>query len=606
MSYRYESLRDPTSIRLLRLSPGTAPQPLEFSLEEHLLRDCPSFEAISYVWGDATTRVPALCSGHGLEITKSLAAALSRLRCAESSRLLWADAICINQGDLIERGNQVKLMCQLYGQCSGVLVWLGLESETTRSALSLLDRIVDNAYHNYGQELPDLKSWLDYEEFVNFEADGRLPVAESLEWVTVKELFSRAWFERTWVVQEVAVASKVTVFCGDCTIPWQKLGIAALWIQRQVMKDDFKQWHIFEDSNLFEATAMFDNGWLEELDFLSSLNLFRGLLATDPRDKVFALLGLPPFASVSKQLVPDYTKTKTEVYRSIVELSLSSYGNLDILSYVHNDDPLPCDWPTWIPRWDVAPAAGAMFGATPENRYYGSGVETEEVKLHEYGYQIESDCLMLYGQFLGSITSISETITANHIRESERLTDHPIKNFLDTHLAGFQDYHKQDRTVLRLIYLCSTMTTGLNSGWQSVAVGPGGDRTVPDQHFADFAAYLLRFDPASPWLQRINEVFNSEDDYEGDASQYEVAASRVCDDRRLFLFKDSHVGIGPKAMRPGDQLYILFGGQMLYILRSNGDHHHFIGECYVHGLMYGSGLEKDEEGQQRVEEIRLR
>lgn len=606
MIYRYEPLRGPTAVRLLRLEPGVLGQRLEFSLEEHALEDCPTFEAISYVWGDATDRVPTSCSGYDFQVTKSLTAALGRFRYADCDRLLWADAICINQEDLIERGNQVRLMWQIYEQCQGVLVWLGSEDETTKSALALLERIVEEAYRNHGNSVPTLTSWLDYDSFVEFDASGQLPAADSPQWLPVKAIFSRAWFGRTWVVQEVNASKNVSVFCGGCTIPWQHLGIAALWIHRQVMKDDFKQWHIFEEGNLFEATMMFDKAWLEDSDFLASLNLFRALFATDPRDKVFALLNLASFADVSDRISPEYTRTPVDVYRSIVELSLSYHENLNILSYIHHDDPLPTDWPTWVPRWDVAPAAGSLIRHTESDRYFACG---DDLKLSDFGYNFEAESLALSGQLLGNITQISETITAKHIQEipdTNSQTRHPVRDFLNIQLTGLKNYHKEDRTVLLVIRLCHTMTIGENSNYEDITRDSDPDRKILHRHFADFAAYMTRFDPTSPSLQEIAEVFNNEDDYDGDASNFEVAASRVCDDRRLFLFGDEYIGIGPKSMRPGDQLHILFGGQMLYVLRPVGDYHHFVGECFVDGLMFGSGLQTNEQGEQIRQEIQLR
>ena len=121
-------------IRLLHLLPGTGSEQLKCSLEisEPFGNPDPSnpstrlsYEAISYVWGDATEKAQIICNGKVLQITASLATALRRVRLANRIRVLWADGVCINQQDLEERAYQVSLMAAIYSQAQQVLCWLG-------------------------------------------------------------------------------------------------------------------------------------------------------------------------------------------------------------------------------------------------------------------------------------------------------------------------------------------------------------------------------------------------------------------------------------------------------------------------------------------------
>lgn len=110
------------NIRVIELFPGEPEDQLICRLVEVSLDDPPSYEALSYVWGDANVRQAILCNGSIAQITVSLAQALHWLRLPNAPRILWADAICMNQDDMIERNHQVQLMGQVYSTAAKVIV----------------------------------------------------------------------------------------------------------------------------------------------------------------------------------------------------------------------------------------------------------------------------------------------------------------------------------------------------------------------------------------------------------------------------------------------------------------------------------------------------
>jgi hypothetical protein len=142
-SYQYEQLKEPRQIRLLSLLPGK--DQIHFNLQTVNLDDNPEYEAISYCWGDPTDCRTVYCEGKPLQITVSLFTALRHLRLPDRNRALWADAVCINQGDDIEKGSQVSLMSLIYSKTSRILIWLGEDKtglegvqESMKEALSFL------------------------------------------------------------------------------------------------------------------------------------------------------------------------------------------------------------------------------------------------------------------------------------------------------------------------------------------------------------------------------------------------------------------------------------------------------------------------------------
>lgn len=96
------------------------------------------YEALSYVWGDPENKLPILIHSHRFDVTVNLHAALSRLRDHYFERILWVDAICIDQENLQEKGFQIQSMAKIYGQAMRVVVWLGEATGDSGQALEII------------------------------------------------------------------------------------------------------------------------------------------------------------------------------------------------------------------------------------------------------------------------------------------------------------------------------------------------------------------------------------------------------------------------------------------------------------------------------------
>jgi Heterokaryon incompatibility protein (HET) len=185
-------------IRLFSLLPGTSNSHIRGSLfkigTEHIVRDSPevNYEALSYVWGDEEGQDPIFVNDSLFKVTRNLHAALSLLRLCDRERVLWIDAICINQMDYEERGHQVSLMRQIYESASQVLVWFGEAgmhgSDGMKELASLLNAKPPHPTALY------------------FFTEG---FSQSF-----RDILTRAWWSRVWVIQEAAVARRLTFLCG--------------------------------------------------------------------------------------------------------------------------------------------------------------------------------------------------------------------------------------------------------------------------------------------------------------------------------------------------------------------------------------------------------
>lgn len=144
--YIHEPLPSSRSIRLISLAPSIKfTQPIQCEIIVLELQGPEAkvpYEALSYVWGSPTGTIPIRCQGQELLVTPNCHDALRHLRLRFSRRILWIDAICIDQGDddhaIRERNAQVQMMGDIYESASRVLIWLGLAHSSTSKVFRLL------------------------------------------------------------------------------------------------------------------------------------------------------------------------------------------------------------------------------------------------------------------------------------------------------------------------------------------------------------------------------------------------------------------------------------------------------------------------------------
>lgn len=149
-SFQHSRLQSPRSIRLLSLTAsGDLSAPIEVNLLEVSLDDFPSenhnYEALSYVWGSPHGSIPCTCNGARLLITPNCDEALRYLRSPDQTRMLWVDAICIDQGSgdesVKERNIQITLMGDVYRNAQRTICWIGKGEEYTPALFDRLCRI---------------------------------------------------------------------------------------------------------------------------------------------------------------------------------------------------------------------------------------------------------------------------------------------------------------------------------------------------------------------------------------------------------------------------------------------------------------------------------
>lgn len=171
------------NIRLLRLLPSiNASASIHCQLIDYSLTNPPRashlYEALSYVWGDASEVRLIHLDNTYLEVTANLYAALQQLRDPVFERILWVDAIGINQKDLKERAQQVSFMAKIYQYATRVVVWLGEEADGSNQAMDAIRAAADTMARRENRIMPYKKHTVSEE---------------------ISALLRRSWFRRIWV-----------------------------------------------------------------------------------------------------------------------------------------------------------------------------------------------------------------------------------------------------------------------------------------------------------------------------------------------------------------------------------------------------------------------
>jgi hypothetical protein len=159
--FNYEPL-PARCIRVLELQPGERSDPFQGRFTVISIDGEDKYDALSYMWGDASPVDHIVVDGAAIPVAWNLARALEYLRDQQGSevRRIWIDAVCIDQKDEEERGHQVAIMRSVYSKADCVRIWINapdLEEESEAlAALKNFELGTKELRFGLGD---DLKSW---------------------------------------------------------------------------------------------------------------------------------------------------------------------------------------------------------------------------------------------------------------------------------------------------------------------------------------------------------------------------------------------------------------------------------------------------------------
>ncbi|KAE9365013.1 HET-domain-containing protein [Stipitochalara longipes BDJ] len=608
--YQYNTLPGKDYIRTLTLFPGdkdTVPRCHISAVPFNQVED--NYEALSYCWGDSNNKVDIICNERRLAVTANLYDALQALRDAQKPRVLWVDAMCINQTDNAEKSHQVRSMDKIYKNARAVPVWLGKDDEEIAEDCF---KLVRETVNHMGPQLEQL------EEYgitgVNWSLAPAVTICnDGARWAKVKTLTDLPWFSRVWVVQEVALAK-------TCSLRWghHELNIADLvelccWNEaRPDIKSVTGGWgsgmllNLFDD---FYATYGNSNSWTTSKPLLRyQMELGRanidkiclsGLLrssgtinASDPRDHIYAFLGHPLASTASGLIIePDYGKPLVDVYTdaafSLLQHPREGPGILTSVVHTTSDDVEGQVFPSWVPRWDENTAVKLRLLATGYAWYAAGGSDLAPSRMDEY------KVLTILGIAFETVTWVSQPFRMEN---------------LDFDIDKWEDRYRNTRVsfIDNLWQELLTMWDGSQDEFEhmfSVALVreyPGNKHGIGPRHRNQFLAYrhtiykALDQDHYSPFDDK---------EFTGYAEKY-LICMKTAYNRSLVLTKAGRMGMVPPCTRPGDMCFVIPGMAVPLVLRPkvNG-RYNLVGDSYIYGVMRGEVITAVTEGEMALSPV---
>jgi hypothetical protein len=577
---------DRREIRLLTLSPGQFQDEIHSSLSNFSLNECPPYEALSYVWGAGGFTRKIFVSGLPKHVTQNLEIALRHLRHVSQTRVLWVDAICINQRDIPERNTQVIHMGDVYRSAFRVIAWLGEKDEDSNLAYDALEALpTDEQVHWDFSKSPTFKKTF----------------LEAKYTTAIERLFRRAWWQRMWTVQESILGPTLYFVCGSREISADIICDISLGFDKHVRsccQRVLRREHI--DTKLSNSMVVLYDLWMsrtskDSQNFIWLLSKFRFRLCSDPRDKVYGVLGLCS-AEERKKILPDYSTPVSLVYEQVALNIIKINQSLDVFSQVcrrsfDGVELATVSLPSWVPDWTLEMTARNQNVLTIRQErnddYRASSGVFASVKYIKQGR------IALKGILLGVVAVLGTPNPSGNVNKSI------VNNWRDmARVEALPDrlYNKKTSTTYYDAFwqtLCCSIPPSRTSLHDSSQVIRTCNNTSYRSWYNSWCTWVSEFDGDADRLDLVSSEYSGSEIYAFGAS-VEVSTSM----RRLFISSDEEwLGFAPINAIAGDVIALLEGGSVPYILRPRskpqaGDYE-LIGDAYVHGVMDGERWNPD-------------
>lgn len=587
----------PGGLRLLTLFPGSPDTLLHCQLSNSDLTTRPVYDALSYVWGKPSNPNDSInvlvLDGHHFPATANLVSALRHLRPPVGAHpiTLWVDAVCINQDDLNERSQQVSMMRDIYASAERVVIWIGEEGDGSDVVFDALPVIAG----------PDGQQ----------DAE-RLSLMRECSSFFISVVDRRPWFSRTWILQELAMAKHdPLVVCGWKSAPWS-LFIKG-WVA--IAREAFSEMGLVSeagskregDAGDFQRVALMKLDVLNELreeamrtqggeSLWKLLMISRSSEATDPRDRIYGLLGMLKTDGLGTAIPVDYHKPTAAVYSDAMAHIFSQGKGPYFLSGVWlpgvsaaapRIDSLPPTvdqphLPSWVPDFSgqvagkAAQTSGQHFHPPAGISASGVGTDCNNGKRldDERTLQVEGLFVDTIDQVISLGTSLDSCIEKLSALEAvvSEARQRPCQ--LDPKIAPFIEQFKTKEPLWRILISNKRLRSGYDAASSS----------YEDMYLSLLDRNATKADPNNDSQQ----------------NDYELCLKPGIGKRCLFVSKSGFVGTCVPESCVGDIIAILFGSPVPFILRpitqtgpeTGRKVHAIVGGSYVGGIMSGEMVDE--------------
>ncbi|KAF7507382.1 hypothetical protein GJ744_010699 [Endocarpon pusillum] len=620
----YDDLPLPSTeqtIRLLRLEPAEKRRvPLTGELFVVSLETNPEYAAVSYCWGSPTSTCPVTCNGFSLAVSKNLGLALSSIR-SLSSFPLWIDQICINQDDLRERSAQVAFMRRIYSQAIETFAYLGEpDSDITNEACEVIKKISIPVLHmsHYQSDESDLTTLLRASVATVKLAVQHPYLTKRAYDKDVRSALSRliesTYFSRKWIIQEVVVSRPTFCLVGIHRFKWDPF-ISAILKQRGSAKFQteakiaIKLWWL--------CHLVIDFGHKRRSPLLTLLYYSPYFQAADPRDYVFALLGI---ASDSDDFPkPNYETAVEQVYHKISSCFIQQ-GKGYLMLHLVGMRPTNNGLPSWVVDW-------RCFDTFYPGKHYASFCAGGR----DGRMELTPDALIIRacGKIVDHIVAVGDPFKAEQ-NLWDRLAQY-IDNCTDTFAEFYEgntghqaiqrdlaslisfDMRFDDRHPNRKLFTFNEDNCDLVRCWDLFALDDaslsqiwlmqgryylknlqtGLSKTAHRIGVHSLSRLFQWIQPGeSPRLLAEFEVIRGV--HNTNAEENLLRWNFFKPTTRPVMTQSCRLGLAPALTQKGDVVCVLFGANAPFILRpSNDGTYKIVGEAYVRDIMFGETLKDD-------------
>jgi Heterokaryon incompatibility protein (HET) len=642
------------------------------------------YNAASYTWGNPNpTSLLIVDNDQCLRVTKNVGLLVDFLFRGMSfgTCFFWVDAVCINQADLEEKSSQVSLMRDIYQHACMVIIWLGepegsyeeeaiedlqklgkffklYEKNNDKYGATMTNRAKQDSQSNVGHSgtvwmkevSPDGRVRMRRPAPADMsqrhmtpamiEARFRLHYGKELRtdwnWGCISMLLSKPWFERVWVIQEAFAGPRVVVHCGTKVMLWEDFNFVASQLVQCGLDASIHHGTVESDGTLIRTVPT----GITNTVFIHFLKLAKGekkplrlaplLLissryqATNPRDKVYALLGISSEGKHS-DLVPNYSLPVEEVFvKTAVHLILQD-ESLEILAAAgigwHRETP---NLPSWVPDFKHLPELPRWRFDVCSNSFAAS---TDEDKSNWTAKFIpKTNNLIVSGILIDEVTWVGPLPcpqsqvakaggAATYILDSN--SDHTSwfsqTTFMCRSLNKYPTNEPLDEVFWRTLIMNSTdqgffAVADYGTSFHRVEFGLGEAAKYSEAHKeerVDLAilmselAHHEKQDTVSAelaYMQRVHQASNLELD-----RRWRQAYTANGAGRNALITRRGYFGIAAPGIKVGDRVALFAGlatpmilrvakGSIWKAVRKAKQAYHLVSESYIHGLMSGGGL----------------
>ena len=421
---------------------------------------------------------------------------------------------------------------------------------------------------------------------------------------------------RLWVVQEVMNARSLVVCCGATKMSWTTLTKALYFLhdhgvvlQNHLVNDHPEYLISSKRFSPYEYVLTSQGPWrllaiestitAEDASLLDALKLCRPRLASDPKDKLYGILGILP-GHVQQHFRADYAMSVKEVYSEIVDYIIKVSGSLNVICEAirypaaSNEAGLP----SFVPDWSKSSSCHESMTELGKGSFHAS-------------LTTRPQCRFLDGRL--SLLEISAIYIDRITADGEICADRPVgrlaaaSTFLHWRsiLLGAAERLPRRKRHLLEVEFAQTLCLGKPSNsWRD---DPEEWLRVIYMVSADFTRRLL------PYTMLDDELLNypkpkaqlSDDDMDGIFQEF---IKKFMIGHTICLTQDGYIGIGTGALLYDDIVVVPLGCDTPILLRPYGTkgEYLFIGSVYIHGYMYGKAVRELDSGRRKLTKFVLR